>query len=74
VIPPSACLPLLVRCQGVANIAGEAGLTRDGVYKALRPSSKPQWDTIRSVLAALGLEVRAVPADDKGDKGYAIAA
>lgn len=31
-------------------------------------------DTIRSLLAALGLEVRVVPVDNNGDKGYAIAA
>jgi len=64
----------VLRAKGVANIAEQAGLTREGVYKALRPSSKPQWDTIRSLLAALGLEVRVVPVGTNGDKGYVLAA
>lgn len=64
----------VLRARGVANIAEGAGLTREGVYKALRPSSKPQWDTIRSLLAALGLEVRVVPVDASGKKDHALAA
>lgn len=56
----------VLRAKGVANVAEQAGLTREGVYKALRPSSKPQWDTIRSLLAALGLEVLVVPVGTNG--------
>lgn len=62
----------VLQAKGVAKIAEQAGLTREGVYKALRPSSKPQWDTIRSLLAGLGLEVRVVAIGDS--KGPALAA
>jgi probable addiction module antidote protein len=55
-------LKSVLKAKGFAKVAEQSGLTREGVYKALRPSSKPQWDTIRSLLLALGLEIRVVPA------------
>ena len=64
----------VLKAKGFAKIAEQSGLTREGVYKALRPSSKPQWETIRSLLAGLGLEVRVVPMGAGGNKDYAIAA
>lgn len=63
----------VLQAKGVAKIAEQSGLTREGVYKALRPSSKPQWDTIRSLLAGLGLEVRVVAIGAERN-GQAIAA
>jgi len=62
----------VLQAKGVAKIAEQSGLTREGVYKALRPSSKPQWDTIRSLLTGLGLEVRVVAIGES--KGPALAA
>jgi len=62
----------VLQAKGVAKIAEQSGLTREGVYKALRPSSKPQWDTIRSLLTGLGLEVRVVATGES--KGPALAA
>ena len=63
----------VLQAKGVAKIAEQSGLTREGVYKALRPASKPKWDTIRSLLAGLGLEVRVVAIGAEGT-GQALAA
>ncbi|WP_332877636.1 addiction module antidote protein [Massilia sp. S19_KUP03_FR1] len=51
----------VIRVRGVTTIAGIAGLTREGTYKALRPSSKPRFETLAALLDALGMEIRLVP-------------
>lgn len=63
----------VLKSKGFAKTAEVAGLTREGAYKALRPSSKPQFDTVSKLLDGLGLEIRVVP---KGahDNSYALAA
>jgi len=39
----------------MTQVAQAAGLTREALYKALRPSSHPRFDTIQRVCKALGL-------------------
>jgi probable addiction module antidote protein len=51
----------VIKVKGVAAIAGIAGLTREGTYKALRPSSKPRFETLAALLDALGMELKVVP-------------
>lgn len=51
----------VIKVRGVAAIAEVAGLTREGTYKALRPSSKPRFETLAALLGALGMELRVVP-------------
>jgi probable addiction module antidote protein len=53
----------VVRARGVAKIAESAGISREGLYKALRKESKPRFETIAAVLDALGFAVRVVPKD-----------
>lgn len=52
--------------EGMAKVAEAAGITREGAYKALRPTSKPYLETFVSLLGAMGLAIRIVPkeADD----------
>lgn len=54
----------IARARGVSEIAKASGLTREALYKALRPNAKPRYDTIAKICAALGvrLEVRAIRA------------
>ena len=60
----------VIKVKGVAAIAGIAGLTREGTYKALRPSSKPRFETLAALLDALGMEIRVVPKTAaQGDTG-----
>jgi putative addiction module killer protein len=44
------------------EIAKSAGMTREALYKALRPESAPRFDTVRRVCAALGVRLVVQPA------------
>jgi transcriptional regulator with XRE-family HTH domain len=39
----------------MSEIAKASGLTREGLYKALRADAQPRFDTISRVCAALGV-------------------
>src|SRR3990172_342504 len=54
----------IARARGMSEIAKVSGLTREALYKALRPDAQPRFDTISRVCAALGvrLVVQAVRA------------
>jgi probable addiction module antidote protein len=49
----------IARARGMSEIAKASGLTREALYKALRPDSKPRYDTIVKVCAALGVRLIA---------------
>lgn len=55
-------LGVIARARGMSEIASASGLTREALYKALRPGSKPRFDTIWRVCAALGVRLVAQPA------------
>jgi probable addiction module antidote protein len=46
----------------MTEIARSAGITREALYKALRPESAPRFDTVRRVCAALGVRLVVQPA------------
>lgn len=39
----------------------DSGLTRKALYKALRPTSPPRFDTIAHICTALGVKLVAQP-------------
>lgn len=43
-------------------MAQAAGLTREALYKALRPAAHPRFDTIQKVCKALGVKLTATAA------------
>jgi probable addiction module antidote protein len=43
----------------MTEIAKSAGITREALYKALRPNSAPRFDTVNRVCAALGVHLVA---------------
>jgi probable addiction module antidote protein len=49
----------IARARGMSEIAKNAGITREALYKALRPESAPRFDTISRVCAALGVRLVA---------------
>ena len=51
----------IARARGMTEIAKAAGITREALYKALRPDSAPRFDTINRVCAALGVRLVAQP-------------
>jgi probable addiction module antidote protein len=45
----------------MTEVALASGLTREALYKALRPTSHPRFDTIARVCTALGVKLVAQP-------------
>ena len=51
----------VARARGMAQLAKDAGLGRESLYKALTPGAKPRYDTVLKVLHALGVKLSATP-------------
>ena len=49
----------IARAKGMAQVARDAGLSRESLYKALSGDRTPAFATILKVIAALGLELHA---------------
>ena len=49
----------VARARGMAQIAKDAGLGRESLYKALAPGAKPRFDTVLKVARALGVRLHA---------------
>ena len=58
----AAALGDIARAKGMTQVAREAGLGRESLYKALSPAGNPAFGTILKVVAALGLQLHASPA------------
>ena len=54
-------LGAIARARGMTEVARACGLTREALYKALRPTSHPRFDTIASVCTALGVKLVVQP-------------
>ncbi|MDD5028233.1 MAG: putative addiction module antidote protein [Rhodoferax sp.] len=55
----AAALGDIARARGMSQIAKTSGITREALYKALRPDAQPRFDTINRVCAALGVKLVA---------------
>jgi probable addiction module antidote protein len=55
----AAALGDVARASGMTKVAQAAGLTREALYKALRPDSHPRFETIQKVCRALGVKLTA---------------
>ncbi|MBO3705459.1 MAG: putative addiction module antidote protein [Candidatus Accumulibacter sp.] len=51
----------VARARGMAQLARDAGLGRESLYKALAPGAKPRYDTVLKLLHALGVRLSASP-------------
>ncbi len=49
----------IARARGMAQVAKDAGLGRESLYKALAPGAKPRFDTVVKVARALGVRLSA---------------
>lgn len=49
----------VARARGMAQVAKDAGLGRESLYKALAPGAKPRFDTVFKVTRALGVRLTA---------------
>ena len=52
----------VARAKGMTQVAKDAGLGRESLYKALAPGAKPRFETVIKVARALGLRFTAQPA------------
>ncbi len=55
-------LGVVARTRGMTEIAREAGISREALYRALRPGSSPTLDTIVKVCRALECKLSVVAA------------
>ncbi len=56
---PASALGDIARARGMGEIATAAGITREALYKALRPDGQPRFGTISRVCTALGVRLVA---------------
>lgn len=57
----AAALGDIARARGMSEIAKASGITREALYKALRPGANPRFDTIAKVCKAMGVKLSAQP-------------
>lgn len=63
---PSAladALGTIARARGMTEIARSTGISREALYKALRPGAQPRFETVSRVCQALGVKLTVHPAD-----------
>lgn len=58
----SAALGDIARAKGMTQVARDAGLGRESLYRSLSPTGNPELATVLRVVAALGLQLHAAPA------------
>ena len=49
----------IARAKGMSQVARDAGLSRESLYKALSGDRNPGFDTILKVVSALGMKLHA---------------
>lgn len=55
----AAALGDIARAKGMSQVARDAGLGRESLYKALSPDGNPEFGTVLKVVRALGLSLHA---------------
>jgi probable addiction module antidote protein len=51
----------VARAHGMTQLAKDAGLGRESLYKALTPGAKPRYDTVVKIMHALGIKLTTTP-------------
>ena len=59
----------IARAKGMSQVASDADLSRESLYKALSEERNPSLDTVLRVIGALGLKLRAEAALDSDGAG-----
>jgi probable addiction module antidote protein len=65
----SHALGVVARAKGMAQIAREAGVSREHLYRALSSEGNPELGTVLKVLTALGLRLSVESANSSKDEG-----
>jgi probable addiction module antidote protein len=56
-------LGIVARAGGMGEIAKNAGLNRESLYKALGETGNPEFSTVMRIVRAMGLTLSARPAE-----------
>jgi probable addiction module antidote protein len=56
-------LATVARSHGISDLARRSGVSRPDIYKALGEDGNPSFETIRSILGAMGLRLTVEPAE-----------
>ncbi len=59
----------IARAKGMSQVARDAGLSRESLYKALSGERSPGFDTVLKVIGALGIGLHAKIAHTKTQQG-----
>ena len=51
----------IAKARGMAQIAADAGMGRESLYKALAPGAHPRYDTVLKVARSMGVRLAAEP-------------
>lgn len=54
-------LGVIARARGMSQVARDAGLSRESLYRALSSEGNPELATVMQVMRALGLRLSARP-------------
>jgi probable addiction module antidote protein len=63
----------IARAKGMSQVARDAGLSRESLYKALSGDRSPDFETILKVVGALGLELHAAVANESAGGAQQVA-
>lgn len=58
----AAALGDIARAKGMSQVARDAGLGRESLYKSLSSSGNPELATVLKIISALGLELHVTAA------------
>ncbi|HSY34283.1 MAG TPA: addiction module antidote protein [Acidobacteriaceae bacterium] len=58
-------LGVIARARGMSEVAREAGVSRESLYRALSPDGNPEFGTVLRVARALGLRLTVTPEPNK---------
>lgn len=59
----AAAIGDVARARGMSQVAKEAGLSRENLYRALGEGGNPEFGTILKVIRAIGYDLTVVPHD-----------
>ncbi len=62
-------LATVARARSMTQLANDAGLGRESLYKALAHGAKPRYDTVMRLFDALGVGFKFQPVPKRGDAG-----
>lgn len=58
-------LGVVARARGMSEVAREAGVSRESLYRALSADGNPEFATVLRVVRALGLRLSATPVQQR---------